>query len=64
MLSTFVPRYQPPNRSRLSEELIPVLYENEKSKLFSELESSGAVSLTYDGWTSRTTESFLTVVIS
>lgn len=61
MLSTLEPRYQPPNRSRLSEELIPAMYENEKSKLYSELQSSGAVSLTCDGWTSRATESFLTV---
>lgn len=62
MLSTLEPRYQPPNRSRLSGELIPALYENEKSKLYSELQSSGAVSLTCDGWTSRATESFLTVI--
>lgn len=61
MLSTLEPRYQPSNRSRLSEVLIPALYENEKSKLYSELQSSGAVSLTCDGWTSRTTESFLKV---
>ena len=61
MLSTLEPRYQPPNRTRLSEELIPALYESIKSKLYAELQSSEAVSLTCDGWTSRATQSFLTV---
>lgn len=61
MIKAMEPRYQPPNRQKLSEQLIPALFENEKAKLFQELQSTQAVSLTTDAWTSRSAESYLTI---
>jgi hypothetical protein len=61
MIRVMEPRYQPPNRQKLSDQLIPALFESEKTKLFQELQSSHAVSLTSDAWTSRSTESYLTI---
>jgi hypothetical protein len=52
MLGVLEPRYQPPNRQKYSDVLIPALYENQKSKLFAELQTEEAtVSLTTDAWT-------------
>ena len=61
MIKAMEPRYQPPNRQKLSEQLIQALFENEKAKLFQELQSTQAVSLITDAWTSRSAESYLTI---
>lgn len=61
MQSVLEPRYQPPNRQKISDFLIPTLYENQKSVLFAELQTAEAVSLTTDAWTSRATKSYLTI---
>lgn len=61
MLSVLEPRYQTPNRQKITDFLIPALYENQKSKLIADLQTAEAVSLTTDAWTSRATESYLTI---
>lgn len=61
MLSVLEPRYQPPIRQKISHYLIPALSENQKYVLFAELQKAEAVSLKRGAWTSRATESFLTI---
>lgn len=61
MLSVLEPRYQPPIRQKISHYLFPALSENQKYVLFAELQKAETVSLKIGAWTSRATESFLTI---
>ena len=55
------PRYVVPSRPHFSQKVIPALYEENKSAVVHHLSNASAVALTTDGWTSRATESYLTV---
>lgn len=61
MLYQLDPRYHPPNRQTVSEQIIPALLAQEQAKLQSDLSEAKAVALTSDAWTSRATESYLTI---
>ena len=61
ILNVAEPRYRFPSRSTLAGTLIPSLYDEEKANLLKDLNAATWVALTTDGWTSRATESFLTV---
>ena len=61
MLKVLEPRYEIPSRTHFSEKVVPDLYEREKKKVVDELSQVSAVALTTDGWTSRGTESYVTI---
>ncbi|KAK7934311.1 hypothetical protein WMY93_005207 [Mugilogobius chulae] len=63
MMKIIEPRYQIPSRPHFSQKVVPALYEQAKSAILNELTSVSAVALTTDGWTSRATESYLTVTV-
>uniref|UniRef100_A0A8C9WTI1 HAT C-terminal dimerisation domain-containing protein n=1 Tax=Sander lucioperca TaxID=283035 RepID=A0A8C9WTI1_SANLU len=61
MLKVLEPRYDIPSRTHFSEKIVPDLYEQEKKKIVDELSRASSVALTTDGWTSRGTESYVTI---
>ncbi|XP_033739044.1 uncharacterized protein LOC117326406 [Pecten maximus] len=61
LLQTLDIRYRAPNRHTVSDTLIPAVLQQEKEKLFLELSQAKGVSLTSDAWTSRATESYITI---
>lgn len=61
MLKVLEPRYNIPSRTHFSEKIVPDLYEQEKKKVVDELSRASSVALTTDGWTSRGTESYVTI---
>lgn len=61
MIKVIEPRYQLPSRPHFSQKIIPGLYEKTKSAVTQDLSSASAIALTTDGWTSRATESYITV---
>ncbi|XP_051806127.1 E3 SUMO-protein ligase ZBED1-like [Acanthochromis polyacanthus] len=63
MIKALEPRYKIPSRKHFSCTVIPALYEETRRRLVNELSDTACVALTTDGWTSRATESFLTVTV-
>lgn len=61
MLNVLEPRYEIPWRTHFSMKIVPELYEQENIKIVAELSQASSVALTTDGWTSRATESYVTV---
>ncbi|KAF0023384.1 hypothetical protein F2P81_024014 [Scophthalmus maximus] len=61
MLKVLEPRYDIPSRTHFSEKIVPDLDEQEKKKVVDELSRASSVALTTDGWTSRGTESYVTI---
>ncbi len=61
MLKVLEPHYDIPSRTHFSEKIVPDLYEQEKKKVVDELSRASSVALTTDGWTSRGTESYVTI---
>ena len=63
LVKTLDSRYQIPSRTYFSETLIPDLYNAEKGALMKDISSASSIALTTDGWTSRATESYITVTV-
>ena len=61
LLHVLEPRYTIPSRQHFSDKTLPELYEKKKTELKSNLAEAVAVALTTDGWTSRATESYVTI---
>ena len=61
LVKVLEPRYTMPSRSHFSESVIPKLYEEAKKNLLEKLKDTVFVALTTDGWTSRATESYVTI---
>ena len=61
MIKTLDPRYTLPSRPYFSESVIPKMYEETASEVKSSLAEASVVALTTDGWTSRMTESYVTI---
>ncbi len=61
MLKVLEPRYDIPSCTHFSEKIVPDLYEQDKKKVVDELSRASSVALTTDGWTSRGTESCVTI---
>ncbi|KAK2557046.1 E3 SUMO-protein ligase ZBED1 [Acropora cervicornis] len=61
LLHVLEPRYTIPSRQHFSDKALPELYEKKKTELKSNLAEAVAVALTTDGWTSRATESYVTI---
>ncbi|XP_057181407.1 E3 SUMO-protein ligase ZBED1-like [Triplophysa rosa] len=61
LIKTLEPRYEIPSRAHFSSKIIPELYDETRSKIENKLANAKHVALTTDSWTSRATESYLTV---
>ncbi|XP_039510910.1 E3 SUMO-protein ligase ZBED1-like [Pimephales promelas] len=61
MLNVLEPRYSIPSRKRMSEEIIPKLYNEVKQKITLSLTTADRVALTCDGWTSRHQDTYVTI---
>lgn len=61
MLNTLDPRYLIPTRRYMTDVAVPRMYAKVKDSVKSALNSAPRVALTCDGWTSRATESFVTI---
>lgn len=61
LLHVLEPRYTPPSRKSVRESVVPALYNRTRGIVEQELKAAHSVALTTDSWTSRATESFLTV---
>ncbi|XP_038133614.1 E3 SUMO-protein ligase ZBED1-like [Cyprinodon tularosa] len=61
MISTLEPRYIIPSRKQFTEVLVPRMYDEVKLQVKKSLDSAECVALTCDGWTSRATESYITI---
>lgn len=61
LLHVLEPRYQLPSRPYFSQNVLPQLYNKVKAKLVEDLSKAKFIALTTDGWTSRATQSFITI---
>ena len=64
LLAVLQPRYKVPSRQHFSDKALPALYEQKKIEVKKDLAAASAVALTTDGWTSRATESYMTITFS
>uniref|UniRef100_A0A672JKK8 BED-type domain-containing protein n=1 Tax=Salarias fasciatus TaxID=181472 RepID=A0A672JKK8_SALFA len=60
-VNTLEPRYTIPSRQHFIDVALPRLYKEEKTTVLDELRFAERVALTCDAWTSRSTESYVTV---
>lgn len=61
MVNAMEPRYPIPTREHLTKVCIPRLYAQIRAHVKASLASAERVALTCDGWTSRTTEAYVTI---
>lgn len=61
LISVLEPRYEVPSRSHLTTNVLPAMYENVKAKVIEDLSNAELIALTTDGWTSRATQSYMTI---
>ena len=61
LVKTLDPRYQLPSRKTITTVSLPQLYLKERTRVSKVLKEADAVSLTTDIWTSRRTQSYITV---
>ncbi|XP_052399237.1 E3 SUMO-protein ligase ZBED1-like [Carassius gibelio] len=61
MVNAMEPRYPIPTREHLTKVCIPGLYSQTRAHVKASLASAERVALTCDGWTSRTTEAYVTI---
>ena len=61
MVNAIEPRYHIPTREHLTKVCIPRLYAQTRAQVKASLASAERVALTCDGWTSRTTEAYVTI---
>ncbi|XP_071088069.1 E3 SUMO-protein ligase ZBED1-like [Haliotis cracherodii] len=61
LVNTLEPRYQIPSRTHFTNTVMPKLYENTKREVLKRIEGASSVAITTDGWTSRATESYVTI---
>lgn len=61
LLHILEPRYHIPNRRFFTEKQIPALYEKVRREIVDSLSNAQRVAITVDGWTSRATDSYVTV---
>lgn len=61
LISVLEPRYVLPSRAHFSQNVLPKLFEETKAKVKEELNAAESIAITTDGWTSRGTQSYMTV---
>ena len=64
LVNVMEPRYNIPSRQYFSDRAMPELYQSVKTSVLSELAKASSVAITTDGWTSRATESYITITSS
>ena len=64
LIQTLEPRYQMTGRTHITEKILPDKYREIKREVKDALKSATFIGLTTDGWTSRATQSFITVTAS
>ena len=63
LVKTLDSRYVMPSRGYFSQTVIPDMYEKVKTDIVTSLSNITTVALTTDSWTSRATESFVTITL-
>ncbi|KAM9853513.1 E3 SUMO-protein ligase ZBED1-like [Aulostomus maculatus] len=63
LLTTLDPRYVVPSRTYFSDTVIPDIYDTARKDIEDDLAKAHSFALTTDSWTSRATESYLTVTV-
>lgn len=63
LIKVLDPNYTLPSRTSFSTEVIPDLYEKTRNNIKNELAKAQSLALTTDSWTSRATESYVTVIV-
>lgn len=63
MLRALNPRYKPPSENQLSVDIIPAWYSVEVDKLTTELTQITHAAATSDGWTSASSDHYITVTV-
>ena len=61
LMATADPRYKVPNRQHFSDILLPKMYNDAKARVKAVVSQASRCALTTDGWTSRVTQSFITI---
>ena len=61
LLAVLEPRYKVPSRQHFSDKALSALHNQKKIEVKKDLAEASAVALTTDGWTSRATESYITI---
>ena len=61
MVQTLDPKYKIPSRTFFAETVIPDLYQSTEQEVRERINAAEGMAITTDGWTSRATESFLTI---
>ncbi|KAE8295674.1 hypothetical protein D5F01_LYC06609 [Larimichthys crocea] len=62
-MSTLKPRYCIPSRQHFSQVVVPKLYQEVRAHVVEILQRADTVSITTDGWTSRATQSYVTITV-
>lgn len=62
-MKTLDPRYAVPSRTHFSAVVIPGLYDKTRKAIESDLAKTESLALTTDSWTSRATQSYMTVTV-
>ena len=63
LLSSFEPRYTPPDRKTITNHYLPELYLHVKEKIEKQMEHALYFAVTTDGWTSRANHSYLSLTV-
>ena len=61
MISLLEPTYIIPSRSTFSRKIVPELYEEARQTVMESLVAAQTIAITTDGWTSRATDSYVTI---
>ncbi|XP_048859191.1 E3 SUMO-protein ligase ZBED1-like [Brienomyrus brachyistius] len=61
LVANLEPRYKMPSRAHFSQSVFPALYRKTKEEVMLNLKQSECVAITTDGWTSRATQSYITI---
>ena len=63
MLTSFEPRYIPPDRKAITNHYLPDLYVKQKERIAREMGQASYFAVTTNGWTSRANESYLSLTV-
>ncbi|XP_046542896.1 E3 SUMO-protein ligase ZBED1-like [Haliotis rubra] len=61
LIHTLEPRYEIPSRTHFTNYVIPEMYKKVKSSVMESIARASSMAVTTDGWTSRSTESYITI---
>ena len=61
LIKTLDPRYDLPSRTHIATKVMPSLYSSVKSRVLNDVKNASSIALTTDGWTSRATQSYITI---